>query len=77
MYDLQEHGPLLRLRAWRWLCAIAEIVHDLGLIDNKFNRPEVMAITRSLAGLLRDERRLARQCGLIFDGLYPLPGRDE
>jgi hypothetical protein len=62
------------------LRAIAEIVHDMDLKDNKFNRLEVAglnAIIRSLAGLLRDDRKLAEQCGLIFDGLYQLLSRDE
>jgi hypothetical protein len=62
------------------LRALAEIVHDMGLKDNKFNRLEVAglnAIIRGLAGLLNDDRKLAEQCSPIFDGLYELLGRDE
>ena len=64
----------------RGLRALAEIVHDMDLKDNKFNRLEVAglnAIIRSLAGLLKDDRKLAEQCGLIFEGLYQLLSRDE
>jgi hypothetical protein len=62
------------------LRAIAEIVHDMDLKDNKFNRLEVVglsAIIRSLARLLRDDSKLVEQCNLIFDGLYQLLSRDE
>jgi CRISPR/Cas system-associated endoribonuclease Cas2 len=62
------------------LRALAEIVHDMDLKDNKFNRLEVTglnAIIRSLAGLLKDDRKLAEQGGLIFDGLYQLLSRDD
>jgi hypothetical protein len=61
------------------LRAIAEIVHDMDLKDNKFNRLEVTGlnvIIGSLAGLLKNDRKLAEQCGLIFDGLYQLLSRD-
>jgi hypothetical protein len=62
------------------LRAIAEIVHDMDLKDNKFNRLEVAGLNatiRGLAGLFKDDRKLADQCGPIFDGLYELLGRDE
>ena len=62
------------------LCQIAEIVHDIDLKDNKFNRLEaagLSAIIRGLADLLKDDRKLAAQCAPIFDGLYELFGNDE
>ncbi|MDQ3684956.1 MAG: chromate resistance protein [Acidobacteriota bacterium] len=58
---------------------IAEIVHDIDLKDNKFNRLEgagLDAVVRSLAKLLRDDRKLMRQADVIFDGLYSLLGED-
>jgi hypothetical protein len=61
------------------LCAIAEIVHDIDLKDNKFNRleaPGLSGIIRGLADLLKDDRKLIEQCCPIFDGLYRLLGRD-
>jgi hypothetical protein len=60
------------------LRALAEIVHDLDLNDNKFNRSEAAglgAVIRGLAELLKDDRKLAQQCGPIFDGLYELLAR--
>ena len=57
------------------LRGIAEIVHDIDLKDNKFNRLEAAgldAVVRGLAELLRDDRKLLRQSGAIFDGLYEL-----
>ena len=60
------------------LRALAEIVHDLDLNDNKFNRSEAAglgAVIRGLAESLKDDRKLALQCGPIFDGLYELLAR--
>ncbi len=57
------------------LRALAEIVHDLDLKDGKFNRSEAAglgAVIRGLADTLKDDRKLAQQCGPIFDGLYEL-----
>ena len=57
------------------LVQLAEIVHDIDLKDDKFNRLEaagVNATVTGLFGLLRDDRKLLRQCGVIFDGLYAL-----
>jgi hypothetical protein len=54
---------------------IAEIVHDMDLKDNKFNRSEAAGLNvviRGLAGLLEDDRKLMQQCASIFDGLYEL-----
>jgi hypothetical protein len=59
----------------RALVQIAEIVHDIDLKDNKFNRLEAAglnATVRGLSGLLKDDRKLLQQCGVIFDGLYAL-----
>lgn len=54
---------------------IAEIVHDIDLKDNKFNRLEATgldAAVRGLAALLNDDRKLLRQVCVLFDGLYAL-----
>jgi hypothetical protein len=54
---------------------IAEIVHDIDLKDDKFNRLEAAgldAAVRGLSGLLKDDRKLLQQSGVIFDGLYAL-----
>jgi hypothetical protein len=52
---------------------IAEIVHDIDLKDEKFNRPETRGIERLLSGIFRrfpkDEDRLERGFAL-FDELY-------
>jgi hypothetical protein len=52
---------------------IAEIVHDIDLKDNKFNRleaPGLSAVIKGLAEILKDDRKLFQQCNPIFDGLY-------
>lgn len=62
------------------LRALAEIVHDLDLKDQKFNRSEAVglgAVLRGLAEMLKDDRKLAQQCGPIFDGLYELLAREQ
>jgi hypothetical protein len=54
---------------------IAEIVHDIDLKDDKFNRLEAAglnATVRGLSELLKNDRKLLQQCGVIFDGLYAL-----
>ncbi len=59
---------------------LAEIVHDIDLKDNKFNRSEAAglgAVIRGLAESLKDDRKLAQQCGPIFDGLYELLARER
>src|SRR5207237_74519 len=59
----------------RALSEIAEIVHDIDLKDDKFNRHEAAgldAIVRGLGELLKDDRKLIRQSGAVFDGLYAL-----
>jgi hypothetical protein len=58
---------------------LAEIVHDIDLKDNKFNRTEAAGlgtVIRGLAETLKDDRRLVQQCGPIFDGLYELLARE-
>ncbi|ETW98045.1 MAG: ChrB protein [Candidatus Entotheonella factor] len=59
------HDPALR--------AIAEIVHDIDVKDDKFQREEAVGIDRLIAGLAMthkaDEDRLARGAA-IFDDLY-------
>ncbi|HYL97354.1 MAG TPA: chromate resistance protein ChrB domain-containing protein [Blastocatellia bacterium] len=57
------------------LQAIAEIVHDIDLKDNKFGRSEAAglgATIRGLADLLKNDRKLVSQCSPLFDGLYHL-----
>jgi hypothetical protein len=57
------------------LSQIAEIVHDIDLKDDKFNRLEAAGLNATVLGLselLRDDRKLLQQCGVIFDGLYAL-----
>jgi hypothetical protein len=59
---------------------LAEIVHDIDLKDNKFNRSEAAglgAVIRGLAESLNDDRKLAQQCGPIFDGLYELLAQES
>lgn len=55
------------------LTAIAEIVHDLDLKDDKFERPEASGVLAVLKGLTaeidEDEKRLARGMP-VFEGLY-------
>jgi hypothetical protein len=56
---------------------IAEIVHDIDLKDNKFNRLEAAGLNSSILGMaetLKDDRKLLQQCGVIFDGLYTFFG---
>lgn len=57
------------------LRAIAEIVHDIDLKDDKFHRLEAAglnAIIDGLSKLLRDDRKLLQQTGIVFDGLHAL-----
>jgi len=52
---------------------IAEIVHDIDLKDDKFQRLEATglnAIIDGLSKLLKDDRRLLQQASVIFDALY-------
>ena len=59
----------------RGLREIAEIVHDIDLKDDKFHRLEAAgfnAIIDGLSQVLRDDRKLLQQAGILFDGLYEL-----
>src|SRR5262245_22271415 len=59
---------------------LAEIIHDIDLKDNKFNRSEAAGlgvVIRGLAESMKDDRKLAQQCGPIFDGLYELLVRER
>lgn len=63
----------------RGLAEIAEIVHDIDLKDNKFNRHEAAglnAIVRGLGELLKDDRKRIRQANVVFDGLHTLLSKD-
>ncbi len=60
------------------LLQIAEIVHDIDLKDNKFNRPEasgVNVVIRGLAAVYPDDGERLKQCLPVFDGLYELLGK--
>jgi hypothetical protein len=62
------------------LSDFAEIVHDIDLKDDKFNRleaPGLAAIIDGLSDALRDDRKLLRQTGVIFDGLYALLSKKQ
>ena len=52
---------------------IGEIVHDIDLKDDRYDRPETVGVKQLIAGLIantdRDEERLERGCQL-FDDLY-------
>ena len=57
---------------------LAEIVHDIDLKDDKFNRLEAAGLNVVINGLsqsLRDDRKLLQQSNAIFDGLFTLFGR--
>ena len=58
---------------------IAEIVHDIDLKDDKFHRLEATGLNAIIDGLsmvLRDDRKLLQQTGVLFDGLHALLSRD-
>ena len=59
----------------RGLSQLAQIVHDIDLKDDKFQRLEAAGLNAIINGLsesLRDDRRLLRQSSAIFDGLFLL-----
>ena len=59
---------------------LAEIVHDIDLKDDKFNRleaPGLKAIIDGLSETLRDDRKLLQQSSVIFDGLFTLFGKGK
>lgn len=58
---------------------LAEIVHDIDLKDDKFNRLEAAGLNAIINGLsesLRDDRKLLQQSSAIFDGLFALFGKE-
>jgi hypothetical protein len=57
---------------------LAQIVHDIDLKDDKFNRLEAVGLNAIINGLsesLHDDRKLLQQSGVIFDGLFTLFGK--
>jgi hypothetical protein len=59
---------------------LAEIVHDIDLKDDKFNRLEAAGLKAIIDGLsetLRDDRKLLQQSSVIFDGLFTLFGKGK
>lgn len=55
------------------LRAIAEIVHDLDLKDDKFSRPEVQGVRQLLAGITlatEDDKARIERGGVLFEDLY-------
>lgn len=59
---------------------IAEIVHDVDLKDNKFNRPEasgVDVVIRGLAAVYPDDGERLKQSFPVFDALYELFVKDR
>jgi hypothetical protein len=58
---------------------IAEIVHDIDLKDDKFHRLEATGLNAIIDGfskVLRDDRKLLQQTGVVFDGLHALLSKD-
>ena len=58
---------------------IAQIVHDIDVKDDKFHRLEAVGLNAIIDGLskvLRDDRKLLQQTGLVFDGLHALLSKD-
>jgi hypothetical protein len=61
------------------LRGIAEIVHDVDLKDDKFHRLEAAGLNAIIDGLtkvLRDDRKLMQQSGVVFDGLHALLSKE-
>jgi hypothetical protein len=59
---------------------IAEIVHDIDLKDDKFHRLEAVGLNAIIDGLskvLREDRKLLQQTGVVFDGLHALLSNDS
>jgi hypothetical protein len=55
------------------LRAVAEIVHDLDLKDDKFSRPEVQGVRQLLAGITlatEDDKARIERGGVLFEDLY-------
>lgn len=59
----------------RGLSELGQIVHDIDLKDDKFQRLEAAGLNAIINGLsesLRDDRKLLQQASAIFDGLFVL-----
>jgi hypothetical protein len=59
---------------------IAEIVHDIDLKDDKFHRLEAVGLNAIIDGLskvLREDRKLLQQTGVVFDGLHAFLSNDS
>ncbi|HZI59479.1 MAG TPA: chromate resistance protein ChrB domain-containing protein [Pyrinomonadaceae bacterium] len=57
---------------------LAQIVHDIDLKDDKFNRLEAAGLNAIINGLsesLHNDRKLLQQSSTIFDGLFTLFGK--
>jgi len=60
------------------LTAIAEVVHDIDLKDEKYARPETAGIAGTVLGIcgsLRDDEARIAAASPLFDGLYAFFGR--
>jgi hypothetical protein len=58
---------------------LAQIVHDIDLKDDKFNRLEAIGLNAIINGMsesIHDDRKLLQQSGAIFDGLFTLFGKE-
>lgn len=52
---------------------LSEIVHDIDLKDDKFNRLEAAGLNAVISGMserVRDDRKLLQQASVVFDGLF-------
>jgi hypothetical protein len=68
------------LRDIKGLRELAEIVHDVDLKDDKFNRLEATGLNAVISGLserVRDDRKLLQQATIVFDGLFALLDKGE
>jgi hypothetical protein len=57
---------------------LAEIVHDVDLKDDRFNRLEAAGLNAVIDGLcesVHDDRKRLQQAGAVFDGLFALFGK--
>lgn len=59
---------------------ISEIVHDVDLKDDKFNRLEAAGLNAVINGMserVGDDRKLLQQATVVFDGLFALLDKSE
>jgi hypothetical protein len=62
------------------LTAIAEVVHDIDLKDEKYARPETIGIASTVLGIcgsVRDDEARIAAASPLFDGLYAFFGRPK